>query len=195
MKRELPKPSRSLKSFVLDEDAKVIDRTATKVAITASFIAINLLANADDANAKGHKNHSDHQNNVNAPNNFGTGIHGGNNPTEFVVNNITDKAVETWHSNHYNHTDAGGGQGMLGSILGAVAVAAAASGVGGAFAATLSVAAVGWGATAAFVGAMGVGAYAGGALMPEGGEGVEVNTGTPHHIPEPILQILREEED
>jgi hypothetical protein len=107
--KELPKPKKSLKSFILEEDAKVMDKTATKLAITASFLAINFLAHADDANAKGHKNHSNHQNNVNAPNNYDTGIHAGNNPTTEPANEevLPAKSIETWHANHYNHTDGG----------------------------------------------------------------------------------------
>ncbi len=66
MVKKLPQLKRGLKDFILDEDAKVMDKAATKIAITSSFIAINMLANADEANAKGHKNHSQHQNRVNA---------------------------------------------------------------------------------------------------------------------------------
>ena len=186
--KELPQPKKNLKSFILEEDAKVMDKTATKVAITASFLAINALANTEDANAKGHKNHSNHNNNVNAPNNAGTGIHAGTNPTEVEVNNIPKKSVETWHGNHYNHVDASGGQGLLGSIIGAVAVAAGAA-VGGFGFIGLNF------ATAAFAGGIGVGGYAGGALFPEGGEGESVDTDTPYHIPETILKFLQEEED
>ncbi len=64
MGKKLPTIRKSLKSFILEEDAKVIDKTATKVAIAASFMAFNFAANLDDANAKGHCNHTNHSNHI-----------------------------------------------------------------------------------------------------------------------------------
>ncbi|MFW6285863.1 MAG: hypothetical protein ACOC16_01695 [Nanoarchaeota archaeon] len=108
LKDNLPKPKKNLKSFILEEDAKVMDKAATKIAITASFLAISALANTQDANAKGHGNHTNHQNDVNAPLHGGTGIHAGTNPTDNITHKVESKSIETWHANHYNHTDGSG---------------------------------------------------------------------------------------
>ncbi|NCC71479.1 hypothetical protein EOM09_07945 [bacterium] len=64
MNKKLPSIKKSLKSFILEEDAKIIDKTATKIAITISFLSLNLISNLDDANAKGHCNHANHNNYV-----------------------------------------------------------------------------------------------------------------------------------
>ncbi len=71
MKKQLPKAKKSLKTFILEEDAKIIDKTASKIAITASFVALSVAVNADDANAcRKHGNHSNHSNNVGHPGDF-----------------------------------------------------------------------------------------------------------------------------
>lgn len=194
MVKKLPQVKKGLKEFILDEDAKVIDKTATKISIMATFLAINFLGNTDDANAKGHSNHSNHQNILNAPENAGTGIHGGTNPVEVGVNQIPAKSVETMHANHYNHQDqSGGGQSGMGMLIGAVvAVAAAAAGPGGA---GLALAAVNWGATALVAAG---GALVGGAVMSGmGGDdsGGDIDAGSPHQVPESILRALEEEEE
>lgn len=181
MKKELPKAKKSLKTFILDEDAKIIDKTATKIAITASFMAISMMANAQDANAKGHSNHSNHQNMLNAPNNYGTGIHGGNNPLDVETNQITEKNVETYHNNHYNHQDASGGYGGFGAIIGAIVAVALTWVTGGA-------------SLAMYAAVAGAGAAVGGTLMPTSGEvGAGINSGAPHQVPEEILTLLKEE--
>lgn len=198
MVKKLPQVKKGLKEFILDEDAKVIDRTATKIAVTSAFIAVSISLNSEDANAKGHSDHSDHSNNLNAPNNFGTGIHGGTNPTTATINEISDKSVETMHSNHYNHQDQSGGQGFsfIGFIVAAVAAAA-----GGAGAAAGAVAFLSSGTGMMIVGGAGLaGGILGGELGldgmgGEGEESTEIDTGSPHFIPEPVLQALKEEEE
>ena len=108
MINKLPQLKKSLKSFILDEDAKVIDKSVVKIALTTSFIAINLLTNMEDGNAgwgDKHANHSNHGNAINAPYNYETGLHGGNNPEEVINNDIEAKSIETVHNNHYNHSD------------------------------------------------------------------------------------------
>ena len=116
MKKPLPKIKKSLKSFILDEDAKVIDKTATKIAISASFLAFSALINSDDANALfgSHKNHSNHSNHLkdiedDLLNEFDT-----NQTRTFSAKGhafdveMTNKSVSAAHGNHYNHVDGGG---------------------------------------------------------------------------------------
>ena len=98
MKKELPKIKKSLKSFIIEEDAKVIDKTATKIAIMASFASVSFLANVDDVNAKGHGSHTNHQNDLE------TG--------DFVKIQKGDEIIdvsEALHANHYNHSNNSGG--------------------------------------------------------------------------------------
>lgn len=64
MSKKLPKTKKSLKSFISEDDAKILDKTSAKVAITASFLSLNFLSSIDDANAQGHGNHTNHVNNV-----------------------------------------------------------------------------------------------------------------------------------
>lgn len=118
MVKKLPQVKKGLKEFILDEDAKVIDKTASKIAITTAFFGASFLVNVEDVSAYGsdHSDHNDHQNNVNAPSNYGTGIHAGTNPLKADHNAIPGKAVETYHSNHYNHQDQEGGNGFLAFI-------------------------------------------------------------------------------
>jgi hypothetical protein len=203
MVKKLPQVKKGLKDFILNEDAQVIDRTATKIAITATFIGVNFMLNAEDANAKGHSDHSNHQNNLNAPQNYETGIHGGTNPMGVEVNNISDKSVETMHNNHYNHQDADGGQmGMMLGFMVAAVAAAAAGGVGACgFAAFFVGVEAGAAATAfsglgfAIVAGAGVaGGAVGSAFDGASGDG-SINTGNPHFVPEPILEALQEEEE
>lgn len=63
-KKELPKPKKTLKSFILEEDAKIMDETATKIALTLSFLSITTVLNAEDAHAQGHSSHSSHENHI-----------------------------------------------------------------------------------------------------------------------------------
>jgi len=118
MKKTLPKIKKSLKSFILEEDAKVIDKTTTKIALTASFLAISTILNSDDANAKGHHNHSDHTN-VIAHEDNGAGENLGNDLDETKITTITaadktvnievpPKQVTSAHGNHYNHANGSG---------------------------------------------------------------------------------------
>ncbi len=64
MNKKLPRIKKSLKSFILEEDAKVINKSSIKVALVTSFFAIHFLSNIDDVSAKGHHNHNDHNNYV-----------------------------------------------------------------------------------------------------------------------------------
>ncbi len=116
-KKQLPSIKRTLKTFILDEDAKVIDKTATKLAILASFMAINTILNSHDANAKGHGNHTNHNNDVNADGSIETEIHAGNNPMEPEIDKIAGKSVLTYHGNHYNHGDESGSYNILKGVF------------------------------------------------------------------------------
>jgi len=62
--KKLPKAQKNMKNFILGEDAKIIDKTITKIALTTSFMAIGLTNNILDVNAGGHSNHSNHSNYV-----------------------------------------------------------------------------------------------------------------------------------
>ena len=125
MNKALPKPKKTLKTFILENDAKIVDKTSAKIVITTSFITINMIANSSDANAQGHKNSTTHGNNLNTIHDFGeTQYHVGNNFHELGDTDVTDndgseintiteippKTLQTVHANHYNHKD-GGGQG------------------------------------------------------------------------------------
>lgn len=113
MKNKLPQPQKTLKTFILENDAKITDKTAAKIAVTTAFLAINIAALTHDANAKGHSNHNSHQNKLNVEYDYGTGYHVGNNFYEniYPLTDIPGKAVQSAHGNHYNHSDGGGGQG------------------------------------------------------------------------------------
>jgi len=67
MVAKLPQLKKSLKSFILEEDAKIIDKNATKIAITTSFLALNLMGNIDDVSAWGHSSHNNHNNHLFQP--------------------------------------------------------------------------------------------------------------------------------
>jgi hypothetical protein len=95
MKKQLPQVKKSLKSFIVEEDAKVIDKTATKIAIMSSFASIGFLANVDDVNAKGHGSHTNHKNDLNS--------------VDFKYNNEDVEFTEASHANHYNHQNGGSG--------------------------------------------------------------------------------------
>ena len=120
MKKQLPSPKKTLKSFILEEDAKVIDKTATKVALTASFLALNFTFAIDDANAKGHYDHANHSNflehkgtdaglsnegNTTVTRTFTENVEG--QPVSTTVD-IPEKSVASAHANHYNHQNGGG---------------------------------------------------------------------------------------
>lgn len=123
MKKALPKAKKSIKSFILDEDAKVIDKTATKIALTASFLALNFAINTDDANAKGHANHTNHSNHVyhQGPEEYpdpGDRRLGNEQNNEVSVTytvqgysmtvDVPAKSAASAHGNHYNHVDGSG---------------------------------------------------------------------------------------
>jgi hypothetical protein len=105
-----------LKSFILDEEAQIMDKTATKVALTASFFAASFAFNIEDANAKGHANYTTHSNNF-----FHEGRDAklGNNQNESITRTysmegrtlkveVDGKQVATAHGNHYNHVNGSG---------------------------------------------------------------------------------------
>lgn len=119
MSKSLPKPQKTLRAFILENDAKITDKTAAKISITTAFLAINLMAASYDANAKGHSNHNSHQNKLNVETtDYITPYHVGNNfnEEEYPGTNIAEKTVQSAHGNHYNHGDGGGQGGLLGAI-------------------------------------------------------------------------------
>lgn len=176
MDKKLPSVKKSVRNFILDEDAKVIDNSFSKVAITAGFLAVNFFINLEDGNAgffKKHTNEFTHGNNINAPENYDTGIHAGNNPTVRGINEITGKSVETVHSNHYNHQDGKKQRG--------------------------------WVAVAGFAALFGplapIGAIVGSVLNDHTSVGSwgdddfsDIDTGTPFMVPEDVLEMLEQEE-
>lgn len=124
MKKKLPQIKKDFMSFLSEEDAKVIDKAASKIAIVGSIAALNFLINVDEVNAKGHKNHSNHTNSV---------LHKDNEPrllnleeeakketlsiqserqcgaTKTFSETITipPKSTASVHGNHYNHCNGG----------------------------------------------------------------------------------------
>lgn len=170
MKKDLPKIKRGLKEFILDEDAKVIDKTASKIAITISFMAINFIANSHDANAKNHKNHANHHNDVNADDYMPDyKYHAGVNPTQQTLDSITPKSVATIHGNHYNHQNADGNG--MGAWLGRFILLPLGP----------------------------LGSYIGDEIEQHFGrddyDDQAISSGEPYHISEEILKILEEEEN
>lgn len=64
MKKPLPKIKKSVKSFILEEDAKLMNKSASKVALSAAFLSSMALFNVEVGNAGffSHTDHSDHSN-------------------------------------------------------------------------------------------------------------------------------------
>jgi len=218
MTKKLPVVKKGIKNFILDEDAKVIDSTFSKIAITTGFLAANFLINLEDGNAglfRKHKDNYYHNNNLNAPANYGTDIHGGNNYRSAETSNISNKTVETMHANHYNHQN-GKKQTGFATMLGVAAISIAAVATGGA-ALGLGGLAAGFGSVGVAVGAtatagtaiatgaiaVGVGGALGGVVIDSVGGGdlftdIEsgpIDAGTPYVIPENVLKALEYEED
>jgi hypothetical protein len=127
MKPQLPKPKKNLKSFILEEDAKLIDKTAIRIASTLTLLAIGI-TQIDDANAGGskpsHNNHTNHGNDIYHEGDYTQAKAGatqdeelGNDGNEIVEKTyaggmeVNPKEVASSHSNHYNHensSEAGG---------------------------------------------------------------------------------------
>ncbi len=128
MNPELPKPKKTLKSFILEEDAKIIDKTAISIAAGLTLVAFGL-SEIDDANAGGgskpsHNNHTNHANDTYHEGDYTQNAGGatqdeqlGNDGDEVVTKSyaggmeINPKEVASSHSNHYNHensSEAGG---------------------------------------------------------------------------------------
>lgn len=121
MKKALPKIKKSLKSFILNEDAKVIDKTFVKVALTASFITTMAISQIDEANAEGHSDSLSHNNNLyiyDKPYGYNGGVVNFNeylfNPTEQIKDNIAAKSINAIHNNVINHNN--NGHGFIGHI-------------------------------------------------------------------------------
>lgn len=130
MIKQLPQPKKTLKSFILEEDAKIIDKTAIQIALGLTLAAIGL-SQIDDANAGGggsvpsHSNHTNHANQIFHEGDYTQNVGGatqdeslGNDGNEIVTKpyaggvEVAPKQVASAHSNHYNHansTSAGGG--------------------------------------------------------------------------------------
>ena len=103
-KKSLPKVKKSLKSFILEEDAKVMDKSMIKIAVVASFAGTMMLGFSgcgDDGNSS----HWNHENQLNVQkNNPSEGdIHHGINPTDNSYQNLVKKSVTTTHANHFNN--------------------------------------------------------------------------------------------
>lgn len=124
MLKELPKPKKNLKSFILGEEAKIMDKAISKIAISASFISLGFLLNTDDAHAKGggHSSHSNYYEHANHVYHEGKDQDLGNDGNTTIQRNypeglkieVQPKEVASGHANHYNHTNgsssSGGGK-------------------------------------------------------------------------------------
>lgn len=95
MKKELPKIKKSLKTFILEEDAKVIDKTASKIAIFTTFLSINFLTSVDDVNAKGHGSHANHANALMSSEGY-------------LESEDGEPFANAVHGNHFNHNNGSG---------------------------------------------------------------------------------------
>jgi len=94
MKKQLPQIKKSLKSFIIGEDAKVIDKTTTKIALLVTFSSLSFMSNISDVNAKGHGSHARHKNDLDIE--------------DFKIDEENEFFSESIHANHYNHKDGGG---------------------------------------------------------------------------------------
>lgn len=116
MSDKLPSFKKSLKSFILEEDAKLIDKTSSKVALTAAFLSLNFVFTIDDANAKGHKDHANHSNFIEHAGSDQGLINTGDDSVSKTYTHdqfsaqveIPAKSVASAHANHYNHQNGGG---------------------------------------------------------------------------------------
>ena len=196
-KSQLPQIKKSLKTFILEEDAKIIDKSAVKVTMIMAFMAANIAYNMHSGNAffSKHEDHADHQNNLNTANPLGTNLHRGTNPTYAEVNSIPEKSVLTAHGNHYNHVnEESQNMGMM--LMIAFAIAGAAIGGFGLmgitqFGTQIGGFALGSGATGAGVGA-GAGAIAG-SLLDDDASGTPIDAGIQFEISPDILLELHQE--
>lgn len=134
MKKRLPEIKKKISEFILEEDAKIVDKTASKIALTSSFFAISALTQVNDANAQGHGNHTNHANNIaHASDHKGTYDLPSDRTENIAVKDddlsnegsevyetsistadrtvdieVESKSLKTVHGNHYNHSDGGG---------------------------------------------------------------------------------------
>lgn len=119
MKKKLPQIRKDLKNFILDEDAKVINKSATKIAITVTAFALSFSIGLKNVMAGGH---TDHINKVLTSEdgliNFGENeikrdinVYKYNGERTFNdAATIPPKSAKVVHANHYNHTGGGGGK-------------------------------------------------------------------------------------
>ncbi len=105
VKKSLPKVKKSLKSFILEEDAKVIDKSMVKIAVVTSFAGIMIIDSIDDANALFSDKYDKHchNNELNVISNK-TNIQGIN-PNDAKSGGLTGKSITTVHGNHFNHAN------------------------------------------------------------------------------------------
>lgn len=136
MKKPLPKIKKTVKSFILEEDAKLMDKSASKIALSAAFLSSMTLFNVEVGNAGlfSHSDHSDHSNALTTPTPYSpfkelihlesedsdqtieyrTGdmtftMNSGMDPETETKNIILPaKSVTAIHSNHYDHSNDGG---------------------------------------------------------------------------------------
>ena len=125
--KKLPKPKKNLKNFILGEDAKIIDKTVTKVALTITLGAFTIsgvyAGGGGGVNYYTHSNHLVMEDGI-VPSGQTT-IHpdpnlGNDSDSDYqtVIDaggktlnvDVPAKTVQTIHGNHYNHTNGGGGK-------------------------------------------------------------------------------------
>lgn len=118
MKKKLPQLKKKFVSFLKEEDAQVIDKTASKIAIISSIASISFLVNIDDANAYGHSScrHTNHTNAITDPL-----VNFEDQPIKKVIEHrgdsncgrskswtreiqVPEKTVQSVHFNHNNYT-------------------------------------------------------------------------------------------
>ena len=100
VKKSLPKVKKSLKSFILEEDAKVMDKSMVKIAAVASFAGAMILDSM--GNAYGYDEYC-HHNELNVDSSNAGNIHNGINPTDNGIQGLTKNTITTVHGNHFNH--------------------------------------------------------------------------------------------
>ena len=130
VKAELPKIKKNIKSFILEEDGKVIDKSAAKVAISVSLISAGVIIHTEDVNAQGssHTDEMQHRNHLFEPGEYNFdngGRHGsekllnlneeeddvtlsGSGVSENVI--LPAKSFTSAHGNHYIHANGSGQQ-------------------------------------------------------------------------------------
>lgn len=114
-KKKLPKIKKTVSSFVTNEDAKVMNKTATKLAVSSTFIVSVILINAEGGNALfSHSNHEEHSNVAYVHNIGREGLDVDSSRADKSVFSVNfdlfaseEATVSNTHSNHIDHSNSG----------------------------------------------------------------------------------------